>query len=473
LRLGPGESGGLIVRIVDSLRPAIDVGIRAVAALVPGLGMLLVLHAFASNAPLWDEWRWAELVAKLDAGTLGFADLWRQNYEHRIIIPSLIALMLARLNGWDVLREIYFSVFLVIVSQLILYRLVVTTLPARTIAPAFLAGSFLLFSLGQIDNWLWGFQLAWFVVNLCLLAVVLALSNERLGTERIVLGGAAAFVATFSLAFGLNVLVAGLFLLAARRPFPTRLVLGWFAFSCVLTALYFWHFNFHSPMTQYEGAGTNLFGRVSYFAAFLGAPIGGSLGDAWSSALGCVAASGIAFAVARFVTSYRQGSPRIYDRAPWLAIALYAVLGGLMLSAGRSGLGPYWTATNSRYVTLGSLVWIALVALVALEWPALQRRPQFVKVLGALGVLVAAASFGFCQVRVYSSLPADRDGLHAVSNTIRQYRNYSDAELEAQLFPVPIGLRFLREQDFPNPDRIRELIARLQSDGQGPFLGDN
>jgi hypothetical protein len=436
--------------------------------------MLFILHAVAVNAPRWDEWRWADMVVKFDAGTLHFDDFWHQNNEHRLFVPSLIALGLSRFGGWDPRREVYFSLFLVILSQLILYRIIVRTLPQRTVAVAFLLDSLLLFSLGQSENWFYGFQIAWFSINLCLLVVVLMLCGERIGPRRAAVAAGGAIVAVLSSVFGLNVLAAGLFLVAARRPFSARAVFAWLALSVALVAVYFWRFDFHSPIAKYEDVGASLAGRILYLLTFMGSPIGRALGSTWSAVFGLAGALLVSAAFVRFARLYRRNAPEITTYAPWIATALYGVLCGCMLAAGRSApiLGPGAAATASRYVTLGTLVWISLVGFAALAWPALARLPRLATAPATVALLAACISFGLANAAGYAELEAFRDQSLVFASTIRQYRNYSDAELVTRLFPYPPLLFLIRQIDFPNPDHVRQLIERLQHYREGPFVGD-
>jgi hypothetical protein len=442
------------------------------AVIVPAVAMMAILHAFASNAPMWDDWHWAEMIVKSDTGTLHVADLWRQNNVHRPLVPSLLALGLARLGGWDSLREMYVSLSLAILTQLLAYRLLVQTLPRSAVAPAFLLDSLLLFSLAQMDNWFWGFQMAWFLANLCLFGLVLALSSERLGPLHAGLAVAAVLVATFSIAFGLNGLVAGLFLLATRRPFPGRAVLGWVLFGCAVCALYLWHFDLHAPLDEAAKGAASVLRRVAYLVTFLGSPLGRAGGAASSFAFGLVALAGEAAAVVRFAGLLRDNPPEARVRAPWLAIALYSFLGGCMIAAGRTGtsLTEPFLATSSRYVTIGLLTWLALVALAALELPALRARSRAVQLAAACAAAVAVASFALVEVTAYQAFPAYRDYLHGLSSTVRSYRSYDDVTLENRLFPIPVALAIFRVDQSPDPDRIRGLIAQLERLHEGPFL---
>jgi hypothetical protein len=94
----------------------------------------------------------------------------------------------------------------------------------------------------QYENSLWGFQMAWYLVLLCLaIAVVLV---DRVELSRLTLIGAlaAAVVGSFSSLQGLLIWPAGLLLLYHRRRSGAFLV-AWTAGAVASVVIYFFHFN--------------------------------------------------------------------------------------------------------------------------------------------------------------------------------------------------------------------------------------
>jgi hypothetical protein len=186
-------------------------------------------------------------------------------------------------------------------------------------------------------------------------------------------------------------------------------------------------------------------------------------------ALACAVAAFIRFARLR-QTDWAQARRRM----PWLAILLYSFLGGCMISAGRSGIhltGDVYTATSSRYVTAGLLAWVALVALAALELPALSRISQAARFAFVASACVLIVSFARGNWAEYRILPAFRDYLLGMSSGVLSYRSYGDAELEARVFPLPPGVTTFPSNFWLGPSRLRELIVGLQRYREGPFLG--
>ncbi|HMD02948.1 MAG TPA: hypothetical protein VKG44_08275, partial [Candidatus Baltobacteraceae bacterium] len=259
-----------------------------VTALVLPLALIALIATYGVNVPFWDDWRWAALILKSEAGRLAFADLWRSNGEHRNLVPSLLALGLARFGGYDTVRESFFSVACVTATLVFALVLLRRTLPAQLVAPLFVPIALLLFSLAQAQNWLWGFQVSWFVANLALFAQVTALGSRRLGIPELSLGAAAALIAVFSCAFGLSTLATGALLLGVRRPLPRRALALWIAGSVLVALVYAQGLPLAQP--QYHALhDAGVWQRLGFLLVFEGAPLAGWLGNLWSGVLGLFA----------------------------------------------------------------------------------------------------------------------------------------------------------------------------------------
>ncbi|HMD02949.1 MAG TPA: hypothetical protein VKG44_08280 [Candidatus Baltobacteraceae bacterium] len=438
------------------------------ATIVPLAGLVVLIATYAVNVPFWDDWRWAAMIVTADAGRLTFADLWHPNNEHRILIPSLIALGLARLGGYDTVRECFFSVACVAATLGFVLVLLRRTVPSALVAPLFAVSALLLFSLGQVQSWLWGFQLAWFFIDLCLFAQIVALSGERLGWGQWTTALVATLLASFSSAFGLGTLAVGFFLLFVRRPRLRGALVLWLAFSLAIVLVYLWGMHFDQP--QYRPLhDATLWQRLQFLLVFEGAPIGGWIGNEWSLAFG-VLALGLGAALAlRFVRLVLDEPRAAAAWAPWLGVLLFGFLGGVLTAAGRSGWGLDF-ARSARYITLATLTWVALVPLATL---ALARVvPQTKRIWRALalsGAVIVAASFGLMNVTGFELFHAGNEVLLHDLFLVRDYRNVNNATLVAALFAEPRALAVWRASRDPDPDRIRELIAQLAAAHEGPF----
>src|ERR1700730_10878065 len=139
----------------------------AVAALVVALPFLLVaalVFRYAVNVPYWDEWEFASILQAYRNGTLGIGDFWAQHNEHRIFFPNLAMFGLAMLSHWDTRVLMAFSLLVAAASFGLLFGLLRRTI--RGLWPLALTAalvSLVFFSPVQWENWLWGWQIEWFM----------------------------------------------------------------------------------------------------------------------------------------------------------------------------------------------------------------------------------------------------------------------------------------------------------------------
>ena len=411
-----GEAGGVIGS--RSARAAL-----LLAWLLP-LAVFALVAAAVVDVPMYDEWLWSPLVLAQHAGGLHPAALWAPQGAHRSVVPTALALGLARLDGWNVRIEALLSVGLVALAQLALFALLRRRLggTARAAGP-FLPASLLLYSFVQAENWLWGFQLSWFLVNLGALGVVWAL-DERPNAPRFCLALACALVAGFSLVFGFATWVAGAVLLARdARRLAVWLIVGAGAAALFLVG-------YHLPRFEngwLGGAGAPLLDGPQFVLAYLGAPLGIGGGRWLCEALGLALLIGGGVLAARAVRAGRRPTP-------WLALLAFAVVAAACEALGRAGNGVD-AALAFRYTTPASLAWIALVGLIAEAPPA---RPALVRgalVLGGVLYVIAnlAGAFEALQLAGMQRAAAAAlvDPTTADDDELAQYEN-DPAFLRAQ-----------------------------------------
>ena len=152
--------------------------------LIPILLLIGFVANFSVNVPVDDEWRLASLFQKIAQGNVTFNDFWALHSNHRIVFPKIIIAVLAFASRWNINYQLCLSIGLAAITFIAMYKL--SSMQVKNVADdlwhlANILTCILLGSLVQHENWLWGFQLAWFFVNFCFVAAVYALvSNHKL-----------------------------------------------------------------------------------------------------------------------------------------------------------------------------------------------------------------------------------------------------------------------------------------------------
>ncbi len=400
------------------------------------------------NVPFWDEWVWAKLI--VDASHANPVPLlWNfQQNEHRVVFPSLIALIFSRFDGYNSLRQMLFGVALVALTQLTILRLIARTVAADVAPFVFFGASALLFGLAQSENWLWGFQFSWFFVNYLVIAMISLLTDSDLDWPRLAISAGVAFVACFSMAFGLASLPFALLCIATRGRAALRKLIAWIVFSIGTLILYFSTMPAAAILTTHPAVSFGM--HLQYFLTYAGAPLCAWAGrDASASCgavvLGCFIATGLVVAFAR-----RR------DALPWVAIAGYGLTCGVLVTYGRAFLGAD-EALAPRYVTTASMIWIGIAGMLGSGvWPVLAAHAGRVSRAFA-PVLLAAFAIVF--------VPQERLGLDVMDETrvsrlamLDDVRNFRFEPMKALEITYPSGLY------------VFDILRGLEHDGSASFL---
>jgi hypothetical protein len=409
--------------------------------------MVLVIKIYALRLPFSDEWTWAELIYRFRLGSLSFADLWYQHNEHRMLFPNLIALGLASLGGWSQLRESLFSLLVAVITQIGVFVLLRRAITPGRLPYAFLIASLLLYSLAQIENWDWGFQIAWFLCNACAVWALLLLGSAGQSWFALIAAMIIATVASFSSSQGLMIWPAGvatLLLVQKRRPAQIVIWIG------VAVGIFFVYFHgFQKPVVS-----PNLLilapsplEYIAFFGAYFGSVFANWLNFWVCVVVGWAGIVALALMVMRAVLRYRADRVTGSRVASWIGIVVYALATAAITTIGRIGFGEA-QALASRYVSISIYLWMTISTLafvsVRVQAKGSERAMLAVGVLAILAILYAGSDRaglrlgGARQGLVRSALPAMIAGGGPQLTVLHPSESYVERELR-QLKAVKDG----------------------------------
>jgi hypothetical protein len=385
--------------------------------LIPVLLLIGFVANFSVNVPIDDEWRLASLFTKIAAGNVIFNDFWALHSNHRIVFPKIIIAILAFVSQWNINYPLCFSIGLAVVTFIAIYKLSsmqVHNAGDNMFHLANILTCILIFSLVQHENWLWGFQIAWFLVNLCFVAAVYVLSSnsnllpniavfnrmkyisplkrtlaisqgfkpladyrvgERTGQTdslschqwallcpydiQISIAAVFCFIASFSLAQGLLSWLAAIpavLALEGSAVQKRKILIVWmllFVATCVLYSI-----DYHpTRKTSIISLLSKPLVVIDYFLSLLGSPIVRSPGI--SALVGLLIFASFLF----FGFHFGKKSSEHPEAVPWLSIGLFSILSTLVITLGRAQFGAIQAIESSRYTTNSILLLIALVQL--------------------------------------------------------------------------------------------------------------
>lgn len=329
-------------------------------ALLPMVLIAAIINHYGVNVPYGDEWSFLPLLGKWDSHQLTFADFYGAHNGHRILIPRLIYLALTQLTHGNLRAEMFFSLFLCILTSAGIYLLLRRTVIGSTTKHLALWAliNLFLFSPIQAENWLWGFQLQVFLSNLCIVGAIVCITSEAGVLVRFAGALAFALAGTFSFGNGLLIWPAVFVVLVCRRekvPVPA----AWITIAVLVMLAYLPGY----PAREPTPATTQWFDYLLYFAGFLGAPLAripNSKPLVLPVMLGSILVAGYLWNAARLV----RRREALRNAAPWLALGAYVIASAVMAAVARIHSGP-GHALDSRYTTVSLVLVVSLIGLVA------------------------------------------------------------------------------------------------------------
>lgn len=328
---------------------------------LPPLATAAAIALYGVAVPYFDQWDLVELILKERAGTATFADYFQQHSEHRFVLPRFIMAKLAIVTGWNSLAELWLGYLFVVATLAGSWALIRSVPLSSNQALICLAiASSWHFSLGQWENWIWGWQLSWFITNAAVVGATVCLAKLP---YRVALPSsiACAAVASFSAAHGLLVWFALLpMVLASACTIRRRWIGGIAWFTAGFTVILIYTFNFSRTHPVLSGGIAN---RVVSLVTYSFMVIGG-LGSRQPAVALILGVALVVVALWLAMEPLRNRCSAEYHS--FTSLILFAILFALANAWGRAPLGLE-QALASRYATPASLLVIGSIPLLFLK----------------------------------------------------------------------------------------------------------
>ena len=420
--------------------------------LLPAMVILVLASLYyTAHIPFWDQWELVEAYRHKATGILSWKDFWVQHNEHRIVLPRLIMFTLGLVTHWDPFYEVIVNLILgsVIVGQML--RLIKRTFPdkPRLMAGVSLFAAYLLLSPGQWENWLWGWQIQWFLSIVGLLGMLLCLTRKTLSKSDLAGAVTMALVATYSLGNGFVAWGVGLLVLLARSEVAQTKKLAWFATGALATGMHY--YRYVNPVGH---PSKSLFLHqpvdfIKYVFVYLGRPLGYDY--RLTMITGCALIVSFLGCCGLLIRK-KQISVMV---VAWIGLGLYAAAGAVLTGISRLGLGVDQSYA-SRYTTVSNLFTIAcaVLALLALQYALraeLISKDRYMRVIvvGALAVFMLG---GYNYVNGIREMRRHHRRLATVEQCLRTARTGQEACLTMA---------------YPNKAIVWERLVFLRKGGLG------
>jgi len=361
---------------------ATDLRVKRALCLLIGLGAFLsfivllryIQTEIAQNVPIYDEWLVSLYIAsRVKAGSLTMGDFFIRYGVQRFFFPNLILAFMIWLTDWNALATIYILPAMAAIQYGLLIYLVANTRKALTYKIVF-PFALLVFSLNQIDMWKVNTNTGWYFVWIFFLLALIILSRTEPGWKVFGVAMMLTIAATFSIGSGLALLGTIPLVLWASgyrrwQYYVIWALVGGATMALHLSNLVFPVLESHNVLFPDWSPGAVRLGNpatlLATFGIYLGSPIS-PFGTAISVALGMAA---MVLLGLNLIYLLRVQMISLKEASIWLALAIYAAAGGVLIVAGRTGSLGIKVAFIPRYISVANGLWFALLVTAAVIHP--------------------------------------------------------------------------------------------------------
>lgn len=348
----------------------------------PLIAIICLIHYYAINLPFSDDYALIPILKSINHGHIPWGLLWAQHNEHRIFFPNVILTIMAKITHWNVTDILYLSAIIAGVGFLGMVMIIRKhILTSKFTFLAILLSAIVFFSPAQSQNWLWGWQLEWFLSVTCVIWSIYLIDKIKREEKvyHLILPGLLAFIATFSLAGGFFAWLGGLGILLIRKVKLSRVV-AWLVATISSLCLYYYHYS--QPKDGFtEGVYRHHMANViRYFLAYLGRPTTSNSNAAIIVGLSLL----ILFLM---TTGLAIRKNKFLEMSPMISLGIISILVGLTIGIARYNFG-ITGAMSSVHTTFSIVFTVSVISLVICTGSSIKFRKKIYSNLLLLFIII-------------------------------------------------------------------------------------
>jgi hypothetical protein len=425
----------------------------------PAFLSIFFIFQFGVNTIFLDEWQIVPLLKSYLTGHSWLPTLFSQYNENRPVFPHLVVLGLMHFTSYNIFYEMLVGWAFLSLTLFMLWRLLLLTFPEGkwVIIPI----AWITYSFSQYETLLWGSaSIAWYLTILMVVSTIYFLNKIKNSPILIIPAIICGFIASFSLIVGLLVWIVGL--LCFRGI--SRKLLALYVISGITAFVLYFNGWTDPALNHAHTVADNPIEFLNFVLAFLG---NATRVRAETIGIGAVPFSiyvGIAmvgiFIVVNLLYRHFHMTQNNQDAKPWLQIAMFGLLCGIMAAIGRLGIFGIDEALASRYVPLsnffldGTLV-VTLMTLFHLKKITnTPRNRNIIKCSIVILMILVSFDIGLSNVVGWLGVPMFHERITVGNSCLMNFESASDNCLHKL---------------YPDAKILRERAQFLQEFCLGPF----
>jgi hypothetical protein len=346
-------------------------GILIAGILIPIFLYLHFLVRFGVNIPFGDEWTFIPFLKSFYNHEDWVSLLFNQHNEHRIVFPKLLFLVLAKLTDWDIKIEMFVSWMLCCFNFLLIWLLMRQSgIKSKWIL---IPVAWLLFSLGQWENIIWGWCLHWSLMIFGVLISIYFISKFASSRWHIIPAILCGILSSFSMNNGLLIWPLGimqLYFMNTELRSKVKYILLWAIIGISILIFYYSDYSRPSHHPPWGNPFYEPLKFLYYLTAQLGLELSGGL--VVQAAIIGIFILAVFFGLIFFVKDNKENFCQLM---PIFILGLFSLLSSAAIVIGRMGFGLSYVIV-SKYIAISSLLIIASLLLLFAVLQTSRNNPK-------------------------------------------------------------------------------------------------
>ncbi len=396
---------------------------------IPLIILLVLLVHYSVNTPFWDQLSFVDLMNRLHNGTFSLYNLWQQHNEHRIFVPQALELIVGKATDFNFRVPVFLN-FITACGSLsfLILMLKKTFRNPRLVGLLAVPFAWLLFSPIQWTNWIWGFQLAFFlsvfftIVTIWLIVKRIFLVKNNL----FILGLILATITTYSNGNGLLIWPIGLAIILWHKA-DLKHVTAWSITGLIVICSYLYKFHRSPESLPLSAIIKEPAAVIKYALAYLGRNL--ALTPSTARYVGAVL---VVVLVVSAVYIFIKG--QLDNILPWVGLGLYAFLTALLAAISRLNFGIDHAFLSNSYPTISVIFILSTIAIsvyaltILLRTFSKRKISLYVTLLIVFGALISLPLPAFFKnyASGINNLKGFSGHLHKVQTCIYEAKSEND-----------------------------------------------
>ncbi|HOL63226.1 MAG TPA: hypothetical protein PK103_07670 [Elusimicrobiales bacterium] len=304
---------------------------------IPCFLIFFLIYKYGVNVITGDEWAIVPYIDKFFKGEISFKDILDFHNQHRIALPRILMLINSKFFGYNSKYQMFLGYFFTMLSFGVLYKSIENLLGEKFRVSHIIIPAFLIFSMRQWENFLYGWQFQIpMMVFLFLISLYSLFKSEGIDIYFAVSIISGIFTA-YTFGNGILIWPIGFLLIAVKKRNKELYIWSLISIACLF--FYFYGYPFKGEDDIYFKK--DFLNFVLYFIVLVGSPL--------------TTEKYTAFILGLILIFFYYHSLKSYKDYPFFAsLIIFSLLSSFLIAISRSGFG-WQGGIGSRYVSFSLL----------------------------------------------------------------------------------------------------------------------